>query len=971
MDKRVAVIGAGTAGITAAITLSDLGYKVYLICNTTHIGGTISQLDKQFPNDACGFCQVHSRLESSLSELCLKRDLSSPNIGILTNTRVKEVSPDNKRLKIERYPLYVNPDLCINCQKCEEVCPLETQSEFNLFSKRKAIYTPYPFAIPNTYVIDDKLCNKCGECVKVCPTDAINLDDASKEYELEVDGIIIATGFTPVEPKELTEYGYRFDNVITSLELERLLSKFGPTNGEVIRISDKKTPKRVALIHCAGSRDKERPYCSSACCMYAIKEARLLKEEYPDLNVSLFYMDLRDFGKGYYRYRKEIEDKIELIRSRPAKIEEIPETKNLLLTYETEDGKLNTREFELVVLVIGQDASQRKELAKLFGLEEEYGFIKTHPLYEFKGDGIFIAGSAANPKDLPDTVIETQAACGALAASIGLPEVKPTPPIKIEPSPKIGVMLCRCKGEIEIPEDELKKFFENRGIAFKTTDLLCTREGAKEIPRFIEEKELERLVVLACAPYGVERLLKEKVKELGWHPAQLELVPLREEVIWNTPDAEDITKRLAITAVEKLKRLEYKPGENLLPTQRALVIGGGVSGMEASLLFASSGIDVTLVERTNELGGYAPNLSVSLEGVDIKNYLEDLIKRVRENERIEILKNSEVVDFKGWIGNYTAKIKTEKEEIEREAGVVIIATGAKEYEPKEYGYGRDNKVITIKDLEKHLDTGIPEHLNTVLMIQCVGSRNEEHPYCSRVCCRRAIKNALRLREKGIEVTILIRDMMTYGLSELYYKKAREEGVVFIRFDEDRPPRVEKGKVIVYDKLLDTEIEFNPDWIVLSTGIVPSRNENLAKILGVELDEDGFFKEANPKFRPTELTREGIFAIGMCKGPKRLPESISEAYAAVAKALAFLVKKEIPPRFYVSQTNKRRCSFCGVCVDVCPNSARILDEEEKVAKVIEAVCQGCGLCASACPSDAAYLVTLRDKQVFSMIEKIVE
>lgn len=976
MKKKIAIIGAGTAGITAAITLSDLGYKIYLICTCTHIGGTMPQLDKQFPNDACGFCQVHSRSETSVSELCLKRDLGFPNIGVLTNTKIMEVSPDHKKLKIGRHPTYVDSDLCINCKKCEEVCPLETESEFNLFSKRKAIYTPYPFAIPNTYVIDDKLCNKCGECVKVCPTDAINLEEKIKEYELDVDGIIIAIGFTPVSPDELTEYGYRFENVITSLELERLLSKFGPTQGELIRPSDRRTPKRIALIHCVGSRDKKRPYCSSACCMYAIKEARWLKEEYPDSELSLFYMDLRDFGKGYYRYRKEIEDKVEFICSRPAKIEEIPETKDLLITYETEDGKLNTKEFDLVTLVIGQDASGRKGLANLFGLEEEYGFMKTHPLYEFKGDGVFIAGSAANPKDLPDTVVETQAACGALVSSIGLPEVETKSPVKIEPFPEIGVILCICKGETEgkIAEERLKEYFEDRGIAFRVSDLLCTRKGVEEIPKFIEEKALQRLVVLGCAPYGVESLLKEKVKEVGWHPAQLELIPLREEVLWNLTNGEEIegmTKKLTMAAVEKLKKLRYTPGESLLPKRRALVIGGGISGMEASLLFASSGIEVILVEKTNELGGHAPNLSVSLEGVKIKDYLEDLINKVTEDPKIEILKNSEVIGFKGWVGNYTAKIKTEEEEVEREAGVVIVATGAKEYEPKEYGYGEFGEVITSKDLERLIDEGKIAGTKSVAMIQCVGSRNEDHPYCSRVCCRRAVKGALRLREKGIEVVILVRDMMTYGLSELYYKDAREKGVVFIKFDEDKPPRVEKGKVVVYDKLLQTELELDPDWIVLSTGIVSDRNENLARILGVELDPDGFFKEANPKFRPTELTREGIFAIGMCKGPKRLPESISEAYAAVAKALAFLVRKEVPPRFYVSQTNKRRCSFCGMCVDICPNDARVLNEEERVAKVIEGVCQGCGLCASVCPSGAAYLVALKDNQVFSMIEELIE
>ena len=982
VEKHIVVLGGGAAGIAAALALNDLGFRVSLVEKQSHLLGTIGQLDKQFPNDACGFCQLRSRIEPGSSELCLRHDLGAEGLDIYnlsTLWNVEKLKSNRLKLYFNAEPAYIKPELCVRCRLCEDVCPVEVPDDFNLLGKRKAAYIRYPMAIPSTWVIDGSNCTRCGECVKVCPTDCIDLGMQPEEFSIEADAVVISTGFALIDPSYLTELGIRFPNVVTSLELERILSCFGPTQGELKRPSDGSTPDKIAFIFCAGSRDRLHPYCSSACCMYGAKEVRILKERYPDAEITIFYMDRRDFGKSYYSYMEETD--VRWVPCRPAKVEETANG-NLLVHYESEDGKFHKEEFDLLTLVVGQEG-RADDFAELFELETTEGFIKIKEGTEIEtaNPRVFAIGSAGGPKDLPDSITEAQAAAGRIASILGVPRTRNTPQKSVEPFPKVGVVFDPVgDGEAGLDQDLIKTFFASKGIETRFINYTETEQGLDDLEQFIKEKEVGRLVVAGPSPNKAERLLKGRVQKLGWHPAQLELLDFREHVIWGFEDQSRVNEAalsLALAHAEKLRLLSFEQTEPQLLIGRALVVGGGATGLWAAKHFADVGVSVTLIEKTEQPGGQASKLTRTLEGFEAKPFLDELIKKVKKSKKIELLTDTTLDRIEGEFGKFTCYLKRGEEELIRGAAIILFATGAEEYEPKdgEFGWGLEG-VISERDFAGRISQGETENLKSVVMIQCVGSRNEEHPYCSRVCCRRALANAIALKEANpkVEVTILARDVMTWGLSEIYYLKARELGVNFIRYEKDSPPEVSQrdGKLVVsvYDRLLDATVELTANNVVLANGITASTPPIPYNDKPIAFDKYAFFAEVNPKFRPTELEADGLFAAGLAKGPKRLSEALTEASAAVAKALVFLRREKLEPKYYVARTNTRRCAFCGVCIDACPNSARVMDEELESARVIESICQGCGVCASACPSQAAHLLTLESDQAFRMIDVLL-
>jgi len=980
-EKHVVVLGGGAAGIAAALALNDLGFKVSLIDKNSHLLGTFGQLDKQFPNDACGFCQLRSRVEPGVSELCLRRDLGAEGLDIYnlsTLWNVEKLKGERLKLYFNQEPAYIEPDLCVRCRKCEDVCPVDVPDEFNILGKRKAAYTLYPMAVPSTWVIDGESCTSCGECVKVCPTDCIDLAMQPREISLEADAVVIATGFALIDPSYLTELGVRFPNVVTSLELERILSGFGPTQGELKRPSDGSTPKKVAFVFCAGSRDRLHPYCSSACCMYGAKEARMLGDKYPDTEITIFYMDRRGYGKPYYSYMEDTLPQVCWIPCRPAKVEET-EGNDLLVHYESEDGKFHKEEFDLVTLVVGQEG-RADDFAKLFDLETNQGFIKIEAGSEIDtvNPRVFAIGSAGGPKDLPDSITEAQAAAGRIASLLGISKKSAVPSRSVEPFPKVGIVFDPVgDGGVGLDQDLIKTFFASKGIEAAFINYTETEKGLAELGNFIREKELDRLVVAGPAPNKAERILKQKVIEMGWHPAQLEYLDFREPVLWGYEDASKFNEAaltLALAHAEKLRLLSFDGAEPVQPFGRALIVGAGTAGLWAARQFADVGVSVTIIEKTEQPGGQASKLTRTLEGFEAKPFLDELIKEVKKSKKIELLTNATLDRIEGELGKFTCHLKRGDEELIRGAATILFATGAEEYQPKqdEFGWGLEG-VISERDFAGRISKGETDNLKSVVMIQCVGSRNEEHPYCSRVCCRRSLTNAIALKERDpkIEVTILAQDVMSWGLSELYFLKARDLGVNFIRYEKDNPPTVSMrdGKLVVsvYDRLLDATVELSAGSVVLAKGIVASAPTILYNDKPLEFDEFGFFAEVNPKFRTVELEVDGMFAAGLAKGPKRLTESLTEASAAVAKALVFLRREKLAPKLYVARTNTRRCAFCGICIDACPNSARVMDDDLMSARVIEAICQGCGICAGACPSQAAHLLTLESDQAFRMID----
>ncbi len=1014
----VLVVGAGVGGIKSALELAEMGFKVYLLDKSPNIGGTLVQLDKQFPTNDCGMCKMLPLFTcDEASENCLRRELNHPNIELLSNSVVKACDgpAGNFKVRVLEKPRYVREDRCIICGLCVAACPVEVEDEFNEgLGKRKAVYLRNPLGIPYMYAIDMENCTKCGECVKICPTDAIDLSQSDSERELEVGAVILSSGFEEFDPTPLTQYGYgEFPNVVTSIELERLLSGKGPKSGEFGRPSDGQVPKRVAFLQCVGSRDEERNYCSSACCMYALKEATLLKETYPDTEPHVFFMDMRAFGKGYHRYYLRAKDElgIGLTRSRASSVEERDGRGDLRVVYETDAGELARADFDLVVLSIGQTASpEREELARAFGFKlNQHGFAQTRGPAQVgtSREGIYVCGSFSAPADIPETVTQAQAAA-LQAASLLVPskgELTWTAeyPEEMDLSdrdPKLGVFLCKCFKEIadKVDMDSLASFA--RGLpqvaVAEPVDHLCLKEDLENVMARVQESGLNRLVFAACAPYPFEVRFKRSVKEAGLNPALLEVVNLREQLSWTNDDRHRATasaQSLIRMAVEKLRLQEPLSVVSIPVKQRALVVGGGLAGMTAASAIAEHGFEVDLVERSDELGGNLRQVYYTLDGLDPQELLKTTIDKVEKDSLIRVYKETEVAELSGYAGNFRTVLKSvdklireqvdEKAEGEKgetnqltqlEHGAVIVATGAEESRPQEYMYEKDDRVITQRELEKRLaDGGLQTaDLGTVAMIQCVGSRDQEHPYCSRICCSQAVKNALKIKEASpqTEVWILYRDIMTYGFSEEYYTQARDKGVIFLRHELEEKPEVtvEDGKLAVKlrDPILDEWLIINPDLLVLSPRIAPNDNTHLADALSLPLTEDGFFEEANVKFRPLDFARGGIYLCGLAHSPRSMRESLDQAYGAAARAVSLLSKKETSSRRGIAEVSERWCAGCEMCIEYCPYDARVMDEERRIAVVREALCQGCGACQVVCPSSASKIRSFRDPQIMAML-----
>ncbi|MCK4234280.1 CoB--CoM heterodisulfide reductase iron-sulfur subunit A family protein, partial [candidate division WOR-3 bacterium] len=959
MEKRVIVVGGGIAGLTASLTAAELGEKVLLLEKSPSIGGMLERLDTWFVDDACGMCQILSQFSTDEKlDRCLRRDFYHPLIDVRTLTLVKSVEETDEGLvlTLQKLPRYVDEVKCTGCRLCEEVCPEESSDPFDKgFSKHKAIHTLYTGSLTKIYYIDKEICNECGKCVEVCPTKAIDLNQKESEEKIIASSIILTTGFSEIDPSTLTSFGYgKFKNVLTSLDFERLISRTGIHPDELKRPSDSKVPSKVAIIQCVGSRDKDRGYCSSACCMYALKEARKIKEIEKDTEVSIFYMDIRAYGKGHYRYYLSAEKmgiKFENYRI-PSVSEDI--NGNLLIKYE-EDEKLITETYDLVILSTGQEINEdTKKLLNIIGVnKDEYGFVigKEFETFKTSKENVYVAGSLANPKDIENSVIEARAA-GFLATGEGF-EVneREKPSLDIDYRiVKFGIFICQCGGVIkkDLDTTKIKKILENFSdiTHIEEIDLVCQENRLDSIMKRVIEKGITRIIFATCSPAKYEVLIRNAVEHYGFKQSMVEILSLREHIAWSYENnGEDVAVQRIHSLMEKLRLAVgneniYKKG-----VTKAVVIGGGLAGMISALNLSKRGIAINIIENDKTLGGNAERFSYTLEGEDVQNYIAGIKKEVEQDDRISVHLESQVVSLDGAAGSFIIAIQKDTEKENICAGTVIVATGAQEYQPTEYSYGKNEKIITQLEFEKYLlnPSSDVSSLTSVVMIQCVGSRNDEHPWCSKVCCSDAIKNSLLLKEKNkeINITILYRDMMSYGKKELKFSEAREKGINFIKYLKEDEPRVSvddaKIKVNVKDLVLDRELMFEPDMLVLSTGIVPYDNKKLSKILGVSLDEDGFFKGANPKFRPHESEKSGIFFAGLCRSPSSMQDAVTEATAAAASAYLFLRESPLVQRRTISEVIERWCGGCEFCIDACPFDARFLDVEKKIVKVREINC----------------------------------
>ncbi len=997
MSGAVLVIGAGVGGIKASLDLAEAGLPVYLCDQTPAIGGALIRMDKWFPDNHCGMCQMLPHFfRDETSQFCLRRGLIHPGIELLPLTEVKEVKGQagDFRVMVNSMPAGVNPELCTGCGLCAEVCPVETGNEFNRgLDLRKAIYTPHPYLTPPVYTIDRDNCTRCGVCVEKCPTRAIQLNEPEKQRQLRVGAIILATGFEAFDPCLASQYGYgRFPNVVTSIELERMLSPGGPTGGELLRPSDKQSPKSVAFLQCVGSRDRQRDYCSSACCMIALKEATLIKQAGPRTDVSIFYMDIRAFGKNYYRYYERAKEElgVKFQRCRVPVLKEEPQTNNLILNAVADNGKPVKHRFELVVLSVGQTPSPGfHELCRALGVEENrWGFCQTAPFsaVETAREGVYVCGGASAPRDIADTLTGAgAAACQASRLLAGQRRRYGSSGEQPEPAageaPRIGVLLCDCGGEIGSTLDlqQIAEFSRRQPdvVHVEQVPYLCHADAREKVAPLAGKHKINRFLMGACATLAHALLKKDG---FGLDLSGIRIVNLREHVAWvhrNNPGAAtEKAKGLLAMAIEEARVQEASPVSSMPVRQKALVIGGGLAGMTSALAIAGQGIEVHLVEKSSELGGNLKHVYHSLDDGAPQTLLENLRAQVKTSSMIHLYPETEVADVAGYAGNFEISLAGKNAPPRPlDAGAIVVASGGDEYAPAEYLYGQNEKVITQKELESRLFSAEidPRGLKSVAMIQCVGSREKERPYCSRICCSQALKNVLRLKEVNpeIEAAIFYRDMTSYGFMEEYYTRAREKGVSFIRYEVNNKPNVrqEEKKLVVdaVEPVLGGRIRLEPDLLVLSPAIVPPDNSGLARTLGVDLNEDGFFPEAEAKFRPVDFITAGVFVCGLAHSPRNIKESITQAQAAAQRAVSLLSRGRLAPGRVVSETRQRQCARCEVCVTICPYTARAIDRENDEITVKEILCQGCGACVVACPSGAAKLRGFKDRQVFSLID----
>ncbi|PIP37407.1 MAG: heterodisulfide reductase [Desulfobacterales bacterium CG23_combo_of_CG06-09_8_20_14_all_52_9] len=993
----VLIVGGGIGGMQAGLDLANSGFMVHMVQKDSSIGGTMVMLDKTFPTGDCSMCMISPKMVE------IGRHMNV-NIHTLATVTSVEGVPGDFTVKILQKARYVDPNLCTGCGTCEEKCPKKVTSEYEQgLTVRKAIYSLFPQALPNTRVIDRDNCiyfqkGKCRACEKFCTAKAIKFDDTDKEFEIRVGAIILSPGLDRYNPRVRQELGFeRWPNVVTSLQFERILSASGPYRGEVKRPGDGKHPKKVAWIQCVGSRDSHNanPWCSSVCCMYATKQAIIAKEHDGRIDPTIFYMEMRAFGKDFDKYvdRAKKEFGVTYRRAMVSAVREEPGTGNLLLRFAQENGVLKDELFDLVVLSIGfQPHTDAEAFAKIFGIEpNKYRFAKTthfNPV-DTSRPGVYVTGIYQGPKDIPETVMQGSAVAARAMALLGeargteikVKELPPERDVK-EEEPRIGLFVCHCGINIAQTVD-VKKVAEVGaslpGVAHSESMLYaCAQDSQDKIKKLVKEKNLNRVVVASCTPRTHEPLFQDTIRDAGLNKYLFELADIREQCSWCHMGQREVATKKAMDIVRmnvaKARLLQPVETGSVGVTPAALIIGGGIAGMVTALSLADQGYHAHVVEKENELGGLIKNLYRTLDGSNVQPYLKDTVSRVTAHPNIIIHLGTEVQKTDGFVGNFKTTLSNGEG---FDHGAIVIATGGVEYQPTEYHFGENERVITQRELEKRLAMAGPRSRERYVMIQCVGSREEPHNYCSRICCQDAVKNAITIKEKApdAQVIILYRDIRTYGLREDYYKKARDLGVLFMLYKEDKKPVVEKKgyglSVKAFDYLLGKEIAMEADYVVLSTGLRPHpTSEKVGVMYKLTRNTDGYFLEAHVKLRPVDFPSEGIFIAGLAHAPKNLDETISQAQAAAGRAGVLLSHERLGVSGIISKHNRDLCMSCLTCFRLCPFGSPFIDTDGKVSHN-EVKCVGCGICASVCPMKAFQVNNFRDDQIVAMIDALTE
>ena len=935
----------------------------------------------------------------------------------MTFTEVESVEGKQGDFKVslKTKPRYIIEDKCTGCTTCVEYCPVEYPDKFNQgISQNKAVHVYFSQAIPLVSYIDDSCLylkeEKCDICRGVCQAGAIDFRQTPRKTDINVGSIILSSGITPFDPSVRDEYGYtKMQNVVTSMDYERLLSSTGPYEGEVLRISNKKHPKKIAWIQCIGSRrvtEGDNSYCSGVCCTYTQKQVILTKHHYEDAECTIFHNDIRSFGKDFERFFQRAEQLpgVEFIRSYASIEREIPETKNVVVRYATAEDGVKKEEFDMVVLSVGLNPPAAfKELSNTFGVQlNSHGFCETDSTNPIKTNrpGIFVSGAFQGPTDIPESVFTASGASAQIGelldyrrGKLAKERIYPEERDVSGEEPRIGVFVCHCGANISsvvnVPSTVDYALTLPNVVYAKEQIFSCATNSAKEITELAKEKGLNRVVIAACSPRTLEPLFRDTLREAGLNQYYLDMANIREHCSWvhakqkdeATQKAQDIV-RMSVARASQLEPLQ----EFDLPVNKAaLVVGGGIGGMTCALSIAKQGHEVHLVEKSKDLGGMARRLHTTLEGLDVQTYLNEVIREVYNNPRIHVSHEATIKNVAGYLGNFTTTVETEGRIKKIRHGASVLAIGADEYKPSEYLYGENDQVFTHLELGEEIAKGNETVINaeSLVMIQCVGCRNEDRNYCSRVCCSHAVKNALKLKKKNpdMQIYILFRDMRTYGFREDAYREASENDVRFIRYTPEDKPVVEAVKeggkdmlrVTVPDPVLGQRLELDADVLSLAAAVIPAESTNeIASHFKVTLSPDNFFKEAHVKLKPVEFATDGVFFCGTAHYPKHIPETINQAYGAAGRVLTLLSKDTVVASGSVARVNEDDCVSCGACITACTYDAIEFHDTPKGKKAIvnPILCKGDGLCNAKCPTSAIVLKHFTDDALLNQIDAAV-
>ena len=1000
-SNRVLVVGGGIGGIKTALDLAEAKRDVVLVDKAYSIGGFMTQLDRTFPTNNCDLCTISPFLSESGRNL---------HIELLTMTQVTDVKGEagNFTVSLHTRPTFVDVSRCTACGDCIREFPECVRFSPGL-DHRAPTCMRYPQATPHAYSVDIEKCSDLNALAKICPADAIVPDDTDKIRVLNVGAIVLATGAELFNPDPLTDFGSaKYPNVVTGYDYERILSASGATGGILVRPSDGKAPKKIAWIQCVGSRGIKLPsvsYCSSVCCMYAIKEAIVTKERFKDsIDTTLFFMDMRTSGKDYelYYQRAINEYGINFVRSRPHTVEEIPETGDLSITYATaQNSTLQRAVFDMVVLSTGFRVSPDVvELAGRLGIElNRHNYAKTtsfDPVATSR-TGIYVCGLFEGPKDIPETMVQASAAAHRASTNLcSFPEQ--TNDSEVFPPEnditglhtRIGIFVCDCGRNIGgvIDVDEVVEYAAGLPdvVVSQMIGHGCSRDSLATIESEIHAHDINRVVIGGCSPRSHETLFQDTVRRAGLNKYLVEIANIRDQDTWvhldRPEDASDKAKDLIRMAACGVA-LTHPLKDHVVPVNKStLVVGGGVTGMTTALGLADQGFKVFLAEKSNTLGGVARALRKTLTGEDVRAYVEELSQKTLRHDNIQVMTNAMIVDHSGMPGLFKTglQIGPRWQYRQIEHGVTILATGAIPNRPKQYLLDEHDAVMTQLDLDGIIEDASERvrGWEKVVMIQCVGSRTKDNPNCSRICCQAALKNALRILDLNpeVQIAILYRDMRTYGFQEDAFREARSRGVIFARYDTDDAPDVRaKGDqiaVLFNDPILQRPLELTADCLVLSTGLIADDEvtEELSMIFRLPRTTDGYFLEDHVKLRPLDLPVPGFFVAGTAHAPKTIRESVAQAHGAVARAMTLLAKDTMDLGAAVARVDGNKCAACLICVRACPFGVPFINAEG-YSEIDQATCQGCGVCAAECPAKAIQLMQYEDDQIMAKLYGLLE